>query len=132
MSHPVSVCVSVLSADPPYPPDSRARVSVTTSSTRPWYVHTANSIKLSSAHVWRPCVLQPFFSSPDFIGTDAPSGLADDTPIDLVFVDFIESQLLEILNGLQSDRVYTTADVLEYTDVLASAVLGIYAQQYWN
>ena len=75
---------------------------------------------------------QPFFSSPDFIGTDAPSGLADDTPIDLVFVDFIESQLLEILNGLQSDRVYTTADVLEYTDVLASAVLGIYAQKYWN
>ncbi|RPD57973.1 hypothetical protein L226DRAFT_492978 [Lentinus tigrinus ALCF2SS1-7] len=74
----------------------------------------------------------PFFSSPDFIGTDAPSGLADDTPIDLVFVDFIESQLLEILNGLQSDKVYTTADVLQYTNVLASAVLGIYAQQYWN
>ncbi|KAI0695211.1 Metallo-dependent phosphatase-like protein [Cerioporus squamosus] len=74
----------------------------------------------------------PFFSSPDFIGTDAPSGLSDDTPIDLVFVDFIESQLLEILNGLQSDKVYSSADVQPYTDVLASAVLGIYAEKYWN
>ncbi|KAI0741024.1 Metallo-dependent phosphatase-like protein [Earliella scabrosa] len=74
----------------------------------------------------------PFFSTPDFIGTDAPEGLTDDTPIDLVFVDFIQSQLLEILNGLQSERTYTTADVIPYTDVLASAVLGIYAQQYWN
>ena len=84
------------------------------------------------ANVWRPCVLQPFFSSPDFIGTDAPSGLADDTPIDLVFVDFIEDQLLEILNGLQSAKTYTTADVLPYTDTLASAVLGVYAQEFWN
>ena len=74
---------------------------------------------------------QPFFSSPDFIGSNPPN-VADDTPIDLVFVDFIQSQLLEILNGLQSEKTYTTAEVLPYTDVLASAVLGIYAQQYWN
>ena len=52
--------------------------------------------------------------------------------VDLVFVDFIEDQLLEILNGLQSERTYTTADVLPYTDTLASAVLGVYAQEFWN
>ena len=52
--------------------------------------------------------------------------------VDLVFVDFIEDQLLEILNGLQSDKTYTDADVLSYTDTLASAVLGVYAEEYWN
>ena len=75
---------------------------------------------------------QPFFSTPDFIGTDAPEGLADDAPVDLVFVDFIESQLLQILNSLQTDKAYSKTDVLPYTDVLATAVLGIYAQKYWN
>ena len=74
---------------------------------------------------------QPFYSTPDFIGSNAPD-VSDDTPIDLVFVDFIETQLLQILNGLQSDKKYTSADVLSYTDVLANAVLGLYAQKYWN
>ena len=73
----------------------------------------------------------PFFSTPDFIGSQNPN-VTDDTPIDLVFVDFIEDQLLEILNGLQSDKTYTDADVLSYTDTLASAVLGVYAEEYWN
>ncbi|EJD02842.1 uncharacterized protein FOMMEDRAFT_156199 [Fomitiporia mediterranea MF3/22] len=38
----------------------------------------------------------PFFSIPDFIGSVSPN-VTDDTPIDLVFVDFIESQLIGIL-----------------------------------
>lgn len=75
---------------------------------------------------------QPFFSTPDFIGTDAPSGLANDAPVDLVFVDFIQSDLLDILNSLQTDKTYAKADVLPYTDVLATAVLGSYAEKYWN
>ena len=69
---------------------------------------------------------------PDFIGTDAPAGVADDAPIDLVFVDFIEAQLLQILNTLQSAKTYTTADVQVYSSVLGTAVLGLYAEQYWN
>ena len=76
--------------------------------------------------------LQPYFSVPDFIGTDAPAGVADDAPIDLVFVDFIEKQLLTILNGLQTAKTYTTADVQSYSPVLANAVLGLYAEKYWN
>ena len=75
---------------------------------------------------------QPFFSSPDFIGTDAPEGLPDDALIDFVFVDFNEEEILEVLNSLQSDKTYTAADALPYTDVLSNAVLGIYAQQFWN
>ncbi|KAJ7905761.1 5'-nucleotidase [Mycena olivaceomarginata] len=69
---------------------------------------------------------------PDFIASAAPAGIADDAPIDLVFADFIETQLIGILNGLQSDNVYTTADGAKYTSVVASEVLGIYAARAWN
>ncbi|KAK7020432.1 Metallophos domain-containing protein [Favolaschia claudopus] len=73
-----------------------------------------------------------FHAVPDFIASAPPSGLADDAPIDLVFVDFIETQLIGIVNGLQKEKVYTTADVSPYTNVLATEVLGIYAQKEWN
>ncbi|KAF7330521.1 Metallophos domain-containing protein [Mycena venus] len=74
-----------------------------------------------------------FHAIPDFIASASPAGLADDAPVDLVFVDFIETQLIGILNGLSTDgKTYTTADVSKYTDVLATEMLGIYAQQAWN
>ncbi|KAG5720674.1 hypothetical protein E4T56_gene2180, partial [Termitomyces sp. T112] len=73
----------------------------------------------------------PFFDVPDFIASNPPA-VSDDTPIDLVFVDFIESQLIGILNTLQTDKVYTTADAVLYTPVLANEALGIYAQSAWN
>ena len=66
------------------------------------------------------------------MGPDAPEGVADDESVDLVFVDFNQKQVLGILNGLQTEKTYTAADVQSYTDVLANSVLGIYAQQYWN
>ena len=75
---------------------------------------------------------QPYFSVPDFIGTDAPAGVADDAPIDLVFINFIETQLLQTLNALQSAKTYTTADVQTYSPVLGIEVLGVYAERYWN
>jgi hypothetical protein len=52
--------------------------------------------------------------------------------IDLVFIEFLEKQLIGILNGRQKDKMYTTADVLKYSNVLATEVLGIYRQQKWN
>lgn len=58
--------------------------------------------------------------------------MPDSTPIDLVFVNFIEDQLLEILNEVQTEKTYTDADVLTYSPVLADAVLGLFAQQVWN
>ncbi|KAI0828002.1 Metallo-dependent phosphatase-like protein [Trametes gibbosa] len=73
----------------------------------------------------------PFFASPDFIGS-APPNVTDDTPVDLVFVDFIAAQLIETVNGLQTAKTYTAADVKAYTDVLSNAVLGLYAQKFWN
>lgn len=78
-----------------------------------------------------PCLPQPYYSSPDYLASDAPS-VSSDTSIDLVFIDFIETDVLEILNDVQSDTTYTKSDVLPYSPLLASAVLGLYAQEYWN
>jgi hypothetical protein len=74
----------------------------------------------------------PFFDVPDFIASDPPQNTTDDTPIDLVFVDFIESQLIGILNQVQTGRNYSQADVAPYTSVLANEALGLFAQQAWN
>lgn len=73
----------------------------------------------------------PYYSVPDFIGSNPPN-VTNDTPVDLVFVDFIEAQLLGILNGLQNAVNYTTADVLLYSPTLANVALGLYAQAEWN
>lgn len=72
-----------------------------------------------------------FHEIPDFIGSDAPD-VPDDSPIDIVFVDFIETQLIQILNGLQTEKIYTTDDISLYSHVLSSEILAIYAQAAWN
>lgn len=61
-----------------------------------------------------------------------PPAVSDATPIDLVFVDFIEAQLLGILNTIQTAKNYTSADVQTYSSVLSNTALGVYAQAKWN
>ncbi|KAL0955634.1 hypothetical protein HGRIS_001867 [Hohenbuehelia grisea] len=73
----------------------------------------------------------PFHSVPDFIGSRAPNVTAD-APVDLVFVDFIQTQLLGILNSVQKDKTYAVSDVQQYSPLLTSEILGVYAQQAWN
>ncbi|KAI9445631.1 Metallo-dependent phosphatase-like protein [Lactarius psammicola] len=73
----------------------------------------------------------PFFGSPGFIGSTPPAG-ANDTAIDLVFVDFIGSQVVSVLNRLQTARTYTSADVKSYTPTLLNEVLGVFAEAKWN
>lgn len=58
--------------------------------------------------------------------------LADDATLDLVFVDFIESQLITLLNQVQKAKNYTKADVSAYSPYLSNQVFGIYAQLAWN
>jgi len=55
-----------------------------------------------------------------------------ETPIDLVFVDFMETQLLEVLNSVQTTKNYTTADVQTYSPISTNQVFGVYAQKAWN
>ena len=61
-----------------------------------------------------------------------PTGLAADAPIDLVFVDFIQAQLLGIVNSLQSAKTFGAADVKPYSDVLTSEMWGKFAQSAWQ
>ncbi|KAH8984196.1 Metallo-dependent phosphatase-like protein [Lactarius hatsudake] len=73
----------------------------------------------------------PFFGSPDFIGSTPPAG-SNDTAIDLVFVDFIGSQVVQVLNQLQTAKTYTSADINSYTPILLNEVLGVFAEAKWN
>ncbi|KAF4563090.1 hypothetical protein EYR40_007191 [Pleurotus pulmonarius] len=73
----------------------------------------------------------PYNQVPDFIQSRAPA-VSPDTPIDLIFVDFIEKQLVGILNRLQTDKAYAASDVQEYSKILTNEVLGVYAQAAWN
>ncbi|KAH9042283.1 5'-nucleotidase, partial [Lactarius hengduanensis] len=73
----------------------------------------------------------PFFRSPAFIGSTPPAG-SNDTAIDLVFVDFIESQVVQVLNKLQTAKTYTSTDVKSYTPILLNEVLGVFAEAKWN
>lgn len=73
----------------------------------------------------------PYFAAPAFIQSAVPA-LADAAPIDLVFVDFIEAQLIKLLNGVQTAKNYTVADVQTYSPFLANQVLGLYAKAAWN
>jgi len=73
----------------------------------------------------------PYFDSPEFISSTPPAG-GDDTEIDLVFVNFIGGEVLEVLNGLQTARKYTSADVSAYSPVLLDTVLGEFASAKWK
>lgn len=74
----------------------------------------------------------PFHSIPDFIVSDPPTNVKDTDPIDLVFVDFFEAQLLTTLNTLQKERNFTASDVSRYSELLLDQVLGVFAQSAWN
>ncbi|KAI6100584.1 Metallo-dependent phosphatase-like protein [Pisolithus sp. B1] len=73
----------------------------------------------------------PYYSSPNYIGSATPN-VTDDTPIDLVFIDFIASDVIEILNTLQNAKNYSDSDASLYSPVLANQVLELYAQVGWN
>ncbi|KAH9039800.1 Metallo-dependent phosphatase-like protein [Lactarius pseudohatsudake] len=73
----------------------------------------------------------PFFGSPAFIGSTPPAG-SNDTAVDLVFVDFIGSQVVQVLNKLQTAKTYTSADIKSYTSILLNEVLGVFAEAEWN
>ncbi|KAH9020946.1 hypothetical protein EDB85DRAFT_2001969 [Lactarius pseudohatsudake] len=75
----------------------------------------------------------PFFGSPAFIGLTPPAG-SNDTAIDLVFVDFIGSQVVQVPNGLQTAKTYTSADIKSYMPILLNEVpvLGVFTEAKWD
>ncbi|KAA1477516.1 hypothetical protein DENSPDRAFT_885166 [Dentipellis sp. KUC8613] len=73
----------------------------------------------------------PFFPTPAFLASRAPD-VPPNTPVDLVYVKYIERELLEVLNGVQRARKYTEADGGVYTGVVTKTVLGLYATRKWS
>ncbi|KAF7294146.1 hypothetical protein HMN09_01143000 [Mycena chlorophos] len=72
----------------------------------------------------------PFYAIPSFTASRTPD--ASNAVIDLVFDDFFRDQILKTLNKVQSARVYTLEDVVQYTQIRSNEVLGIYAEHNWN
>ncbi|EJD02036.1 uncharacterized protein FOMMEDRAFT_134660 [Fomitiporia mediterranea MF3/22] len=84
----------------------------------------------------------PFFPTPDYISSqdsssDPPAGVSDDsTPINLVFTDFAEPDVLQALNEIISEqgggRTFNESDVSLYSNLKTNNVLGVYASVAWN
>ncbi|KAG2046926.1 hypothetical protein BDR06DRAFT_964508 [Suillus hirtellus] len=73
----------------------------------------------------------PNYDVPFYVGSNPPNVTAD-TPIDIVFLNFLGKEIIGILNKLQKDKTYTMHDVSSYSPTLASDILGLYAQGMWN
>jgi hypothetical protein len=70
---------------------------------------------------------------PDYLPSNPPTDVDPDAPIiDLVFTDFVQDDVLSILNQIQNDTTYTADDVGSYSSCELNCVLGLYAQQAWN
>ncbi|KAJ7194563.1 Metallo-dependent phosphatase-like protein [Mycena pura] len=74
----------------------------------------------------------PAYPIPEFIASRAPDVPATRPIVDLVFVDFIEAQVIRTLNAAQAAQVYSSADTRVYSAVRSNEVLKLYAQVAWN
>ena len=64
--------------------------------------------------------------------SSTPPNVTDDTPIDLVFVDFprIRREIVQALKTIVN-KDYTDS-VKSYTDVTSDQILGLYAKFAWQ
>ncbi|CAE6460799.1 unnamed protein product [Rhizoctonia solani] len=78
----------------------------------------------------------PYYDAPGYIASPLPSGLSDDTLVDLVFLDFFESDVLQIVNALSigTGKTYSGSDVQQYGsgDLLTNTIYSIFATAEWN
>lgn len=69
---------------------------------------------------------------PNVVISQSPQ-VADETPVDLVFLDFHKTNILQALNTVQTQKTYAEHDIRkDYTTVQTKDVLGIYAEKKWN
>ncbi|KAJ7098610.1 Metallo-dependent phosphatase-like protein [Mycena belliarum] len=75
----------------------------------------------------------PVHRIPDFIASRPPDVGGDpDAAVDLVFVDFIQGQVIRTLNRVQTAQVYSLADARLYSPMMSNEVLSTFAQAQWN
>ncbi|KAK2463089.1 hypothetical protein APHAL10511_004744 [Amanita phalloides] len=73
----------------------------------------------------------PSHNIPNYISSPTPD-LRDDATIDVVFDNFIATEVLQVLNAIQKQQAYTPADITAYSPVRVDQVWGMYAQANWN
>ncbi|KAF9519339.1 hypothetical protein BS47DRAFT_1370749 [Hydnum rufescens UP504] len=75
----------------------------------------------------------PYYPSPpDYIASPLPTGLRDDSQMDVIFLDFFASSVVSALNQLQSVQTYSVGDAKAYGDLSTNTMFDIYAQIAWN
>jgi len=75
----------------------------------------------------------PFYSIPDYVGSPLPSNVPDNAGLDLIFLDFIQNDVVKILNKLSSGgKQYTITDVVPYGDIKIDQIHETYAKAVWN
>lgn len=77
----------------------------------------------------------PYATQPDYIQSP-PAGnttaLTPSSAVDVVFVDFIQSNVISILNNLQKDRTYSASDVSKYNSLTTQDLYPVYAAKAWK
>ncbi|KAF5375572.1 hypothetical protein D9615_009216 [Tricholomella constricta] len=71
------------------------------------------------------------YNLPHYISSKPPN-VSEQTPIDLVFINFIEPRVIASLNSIQKVKVYSSADAHQYSPVVLNQALGYYAIGHWN
>lgn len=79
----------------------------------------------------------PYVDQPDYVQSPPvgnTTGLQPEDKVDVIFVDFIESSILSILNDLQKDVVYTKGDVKPWGsgNLTTQQLYPLYAERFWS
>lgn len=79
----------------------------------------------------------PFQRQPDYVASPLSGNTTAATPdtlVDVVFVDFIASNIVRLLNAMQKQRVYQTTEAVDYptTRLTTQDLYPIYASKAWQ
>ncbi|KAK0544959.1 hypothetical protein OC845_005335 [Tilletia horrida] len=77
----------------------------------------------------------PYVAQPDYVAsplTGNTTAVDPTTPVDVVFVDFIEPNVITILNGLQTNVKYDTSMVQPYNSLTTQDLYPLFAQAKWQ
>lgn len=73
----------------------------------------------------------PYASVPDYVQSPVTGNVTAEDKIDVVFLDFIASNVIRLLNGMQKERNYSSSDVAAYNQYTTQDIYPLYAEQVW-
>lgn len=74
----------------------------------------------------------PYASMPDYVQSPVTAdNVQPDDKVDVIMIDFIASNVMRLLNGLQTEKNYSKSDVLLYNQYTTQDIYPLYAAQVW-